>query len=35
MAKGTVLVTGISGFIARHCAVEMLNAGYAVRGTVR
>ena len=35
MAQGTVLVTGISGFIARHCAVEMLNAGYAVRGTVR
>jgi len=35
MTKGTVLVTGISGFIARHCAVELLNAGYGVRGTVR
>jgi dihydroflavonol-4-reductase len=35
MSKPTVLVTGISGFIAKHCAVEMLNAGYAVRGTVR
>ena len=35
MARPTVLITGISGFIARHCAVEMLNAGYAVRGTVR
>jgi dihydroflavonol-4-reductase len=35
MAKPTVLITGISGFIARHCAVEVLNAGYAVRGTVR
>lgn len=35
MAKPTVLITGISGFIARHCAVEMLNAGYGVRGTVR
>jgi dihydroflavonol-4-reductase len=35
MAQPTVLITGISGFIARHCAVEMLNAGYAVRGTVR
>ena len=35
MAKPTVLITGISGFIARHCAVELLNAGYAVRGTVR
>ena len=30
-----VLVTGISGFIARHCAVDLLGAGYAVRGTVR
>ena len=35
MSKPTVLVTGISGFIARHCAVELLNAGYVVRGTVR
>jgi dihydroflavonol-4-reductase len=35
MGHPTVLVTGISGFIAKHCAVEMLNAGYAVRGTVR
>ena len=35
MSKPTVLITGISGFIAKHCAVEMLNAGYAVRGTVR
>jgi dihydroflavonol-4-reductase len=35
MTRPTVLITGISGFIARHCAVEMLNAGYAVRGTVR
>jgi dihydroflavonol-4-reductase len=35
MSTPTVLITGISGFIARHCAVEMLNAGYAVRGTVR
>jgi dihydroflavonol-4-reductase len=35
MTQKTVLITGISGFIARHCAVEMLNAGYAVRGTVR
>ena len=30
-----VLVTGISGFIARHCSVDLLNAGYGVRGTVR
>jgi dihydroflavonol-4-reductase len=35
MDKPTVLVTGISGFIARHCALELLNAGYGVRGTVR
>jgi nucleoside-diphosphate-sugar epimerase len=35
MDKPTVVVTGISGFIARHCAVELLNAGYGVRGTVR
>ncbi len=34
MAK-TVLVTGISGFIAKHVALEFLKAGYRVRGTVR
>ena len=31
----TILLTGISGFIAKHVAVKLLNAGYAVRGTVR
>ena len=35
MSRPTVLITGISGFIAKHCAVELLNAGYAVRGTLR
>jgi len=35
MTKPLVLVTGVSGFIAKHCAVELLNAGYGVRGTVR
>jgi dihydroflavonol-4-reductase len=30
-----VVITGISGFIAKHCAVELLRHGYAVRGTVR
>jgi nucleoside-diphosphate-sugar epimerase len=35
MSKPTVLITGISGFIARHCALEMLRSGYRVRGTVR
>jgi dihydroflavonol-4-reductase len=31
----TVLVTGISGFIASHVAAKLLENGYAVRGTVR
>lgn len=31
----TVLLTGISGFIAKHVAAKFLNAGYAVRGSVR
>lgn len=31
----TVLVTGISGFIASHVAALLLDKGYAVRGTVR
>lgn len=30
-----VLLTGISGFIAKHVALQLLEAGYAVRGTVR
>ncbi|RPI16489.1 MAG: aldehyde reductase [Lysobacterales bacterium] len=35
MTKPRVLVTGVSGFIAKHCAIELLAAGYGVRGTVR
>jgi dihydroflavonol-4-reductase len=35
MTNSTILVTGISGFIAKHCAVELLKHGYRVRGTVR
>jgi len=35
MPKGTVLVTGATGFIAGHCIEELLTHGYAVRGTVR
>jgi len=35
MNNTTALVTGVSGFIAKHCAVELLNAGYRVRGTIR
>ncbi len=31
----TVLVTGASGFIGSHCVVQLLQAGYAVRGTLR
>lgn len=31
----TVLVTGASGFIALRCVLQLLEAGYRVRGTVR
>ncbi len=31
----TVLVTGGSGFIAAHCIIQLLQAGYHVRTTVR
>ena len=30
-----VLVTGATGFIAQHCMVQLLDAGYEVRGTAR
>ena len=35
MNNKTILITGISGFIAKHCAIELLRQGYCVRGTVR
>lgn len=35
MTKRTVCVTGASGFIAAHVVRELLERGYAVRGTVR
>jgi dihydroflavonol-4-reductase len=30
-----VLVTGITGYIGQHCAVELLNQGYEVVGSIR
>ena len=30
-----VLVTGVSGYVGQHCAAELLQQGYRVRGTVR
>ena len=30
-----VLLTGASGFIAKHVAARILNAGYSIRGTLR
>ena len=31
----TVLLTGISGYIGLHCAQQLLDSGYRVRGSVR
>lgn len=31
----TVLLTGITGYIAKHIAAQLLDAGYAVRGSMR
>lgn len=31
----TVLLTGASGYIAKHIALQLLEAGYHVRGTIR
>jgi dihydroflavonol-4-reductase len=30
-----VLITGISGFAAKHIALNLLQKGYSVRGTLR
>jgi nucleoside-diphosphate-sugar epimerase len=35
MPAEKVLVTGASGFIAKHCIAELLRKGFAVRGTLR
>ncbi|MCL3781318.1 aldehyde reductase [Prolixibacteraceae bacterium JC049] len=32
---GKVLLTGISGYIGLHCAVELLKQGYKVKGSIR
>ena len=30
-----VLLTGVTGFIGLHCCKQLLDQGYAVRGTLR
>lgn len=35
MEKRMALITGVSGFIAKHIALRFLQAGWAVRGTLR
>ncbi|KAJ7652068.1 NAD-P-binding protein [Mycena polygramma] len=35
MSRGTVLITGITGFVATHTALAFLEAGYTVKGTAR
>lgn len=35
ISETPVLVTGVSGFIALHCSLELLKNGYKVRGTLR
>ncbi|KAJ5808861.1 aldehyde reductase II [Penicillium riverlandense] len=32
---GLVLITGVNGFLASHLALQLIQRGYAVRGTVR
>lgn len=33
--KEKVLLTGISGFVGQHCAVELLKQGFRVKGSIR
>jgi dihydroflavonol-4-reductase len=35
MSKGLIVVTGASGFIAKHIVLQLLDEGHAVRATVR
>lgn len=30
-----ILITGVSGYIAQHCAAQLLSKGYAVKGSIR
>ena len=35
MERRLALITGVSGFIAKHIALRFLQAGWTVRGTLR
>lgn len=35
MSQGTILITGLNGYLAGRVAEAVLKAGYDVRGTVR
>ncbi|WP_229662286.1 NAD-dependent epimerase/dehydratase family protein [Agromyces bauzanensis] len=35
MSKGPILVTGVTGFVGGYVALDLLDQGYDVRGTVR
>jgi dihydroflavonol-4-reductase len=34
-AGSTILLTGVTGFVAKHVMLALLEAGYNVRGTLR
>ena len=35
MKKSKVLITGVNGYIAQHCTLELLKNGYKVKGSIR
>lgn len=35
MSKEKVLLTGVTGFLGSHVLIQLINAGYAVRGSMR
>ena len=35
MSKDKVLLTGVTGFLGSHVLIQLLHAGYAVRGSMR